>query len=160
MCWLLYYLGTTCSSVNYVNSADKTSHNCTYCSNNWFWLFSYLTLMSFPFGVGSLVGSFFLQLNTFPFSMSSISCKEWLAFLPTTKQSKKKCDRKVSFYIVKVWKGWWYSSHENPAIFNILRNFFPLSFRCGRPRKHIFNITPLKRLLVSVFLAFSSFFFY
>lgn len=67
MCWLLYYLGTTCSSVNYVNSADKTSHNCTYCSNNWFWLFSYLTLMSFPFGVGSLVGSFFYSWTHFLF---------------------------------------------------------------------------------------------
>ena len=46
-------------------------------------------------------------------------------------------------------------SHENPAMFYILSKFF---LRCGRPRKYIFDNLPSKRLLMSVFLAFSSFF--
>ena len=55
--------------------------------------------MSFPFGVGSQVGSFFLQLNTFPFSMSQFLAKNDLHFCLQQNKVRKNVTEKSLFIL-------------------------------------------------------------
>ena len=62
--------------------------------------------------------------------------------------------KKVSFYIEKVWEEWCYSSYENFAIFYILSNFSPLIFNMRMPEETHFQYYTIETLTGVRFLGF------
>ena len=82
---------------------------------------------------------FFYSLTHFLFQCLQFLPKNDLHVCLQQNKARKMWQKKLSFYIAKVWGGWWYSSHENPAFLNIFSNPLAIFVKMRTPEETHFR---------------------